>query len=260
MPYVSQIEAAPGHPGANSYVTVEEAEAYFSTRYPKPAAWDRVSGAVDEILERKERALISASRMIGTQAFGAPRSSSGRGEPSRIPVRPFSEAMGWVRPQGLFFPAEGQPFLTGKADSGEEDKLIDASLAGTRYPDGYFTGAGLHVIAGANAHQARLVTEFAAATGTLTVAVEFADAIDSTTSYFLLWPLDQALKQATCEQVLYLLEGANFSALDEAAKGVTDQRVTGLQSTMQRVGASGLLSFRARALLARLLSHQVAIR
>ena len=179
MSYTSQIEAAPGHPGANSYVTVDEAENYFASRYPKPAAWfcggHHQNGVPDpdEILEKKERALISASRMIGTQAFG---------------VRPFSEAMGWIKPQGLFFPAEGHPFLTGKADSGDEETVVDQSLAG-EYPDGYFVGAGMHVIAGANIHQARLVTDFEAATGALTVSPAFPEATDPSTSYFLIWPL-----------------------------------------------------------------------
>jgi len=231
----SMIDAAPASPGANSYATVEQADAYMETRFPRPVAWEDAPGSEEEVLESKERALITASRMIDSLPL--------RG-------RPLRDALGWTQRQGLFFPESRHPYLTGTADSGDTETLVDGNLAGTRFTDGFFAGGAIHVVMGANLHEVRRVAAFEAETGTLTVSPAFPEAIDSSTVFYLAWPLDPKIVAAACEQALYLIEGASFEALDEAAKGRTDHRIGNLAVGLRRVGADGFLCARTRALLA----------
>lgn len=69
----------------------------------------------------------------------------------------------------------------GTADSGDATSIIDAKLK--QYPDDFFNGGEVTIIAGANEGESRRVSDFARATGDITVDVDFPAVIDTTSRY-----------------------------------------------------------------------------
>lgn len=101
------IEATAGSETANSFVTLDEAEAYFAERLDV-AAWTAADDAT------KERALVMATRMLerlrwhgarasAAQALGWPRAGAPGAEDGTIPPviqqAQCEEALAWLRPE-----------------------------------------------------------------------------------------------------------------------------------------------------------------
>ena len=93
-----------------------------------------------------------------------------------------------VREEDLFIKAPGLErnrvtLINGKADSGTTTTLVDAQLK--QQPDDWWTGGTIAIVSGTNEGGRRDVSDFAMATGTVTVGTAFPAAIDNTDYYRL---------------------------------------------------------------------------
>lgn len=207
------INSILGHSAQNSYVSVTNADAYFAlhTEYD---AW--AQGTSDT----KPRALITASRRIdglklrGSMLFpGGPTTlgdALSYGPESMTPIS---------GKQGLQWPIYEQGFVTGTADSATATTLVDASLIlPNQFQDDYWIGGSIRITDGTDQWDHREITDFVAATGTLTVAGWTATP-DTTSTYILIPPLPWDFTAAVCEQALLELQGVTTQRAIRIAQG-----------------------------------------
>ena len=198
------VQAILGHPQANSYLTLAQAEAYILERMDV-ADWTAQADA-----DAKNRLLITASREIDQlMLFGR---------------RIFFED---VYKQALRFPVYRHNLdfwlrTTGTADSGSATTLVDATLIDTTsYRDDLFIGGALLITSGTGKYTAHeTVTDFDVTTGTVTFA-DCGSTLDSTSVYDLIGPLPEDFKLAILEQALFLASGNAVARAQMVADGVT---------------------------------------
>lgn len=179
---VSSINAIPTHVLANSYVTVAEADQYFSDRL---AATDWTGASADD----KARALLEATRRVDAFRF-------------------FNERYRRNPDQALQFPRNDVRTFAAGVDSASATTIVDDAFAGKAdiYPDDYFIGWAIEFRSGAHKGTVVLVTDFAASTGTFTFAT-LGSAPSAGDSVAIIEKVPRNVKLACFEIAAWLLGG-----------------------------------------------------
>lgn len=191
------INSTLGHWDQNSYLSVSEADDYFSN-HPDSARWTGFASAT------KQAALIQASRILDT----VPRWRGGK-DPlfSEEPYR-----------QAMDLPVYTHAHSSLTATGGTTTTIVCSTLANqANYRDDIFNGGAVRVTGGTNIYAHSAITDFSAATGTLTIADEQDAAFDSTSEFTLVWPLHKNYMAAVAEFALEIAIGNWDAAANEAA-------------------------------------------
>ena len=176
------LVTTPAAPTSDSYVSVADATAYFLAR-EDAESWNDLTTDPD-----RERALKNATRDLD---------------------RLFSQVSSGVSliDQSLEWPWNDVQ-IPCTADSGSTTTAVCDVFALTSYPDDYFNGGAIWVYDSGNVapefEAPKLISDFVRLTGTFTFAA-FTAAIANGNSLEIFPPPPRWLKNATCEQALFLL-------------------------------------------------------
>ena len=234
-------------PSSDSYVSLIEANEYIANR-PDATNWNNSDYRERERLLRQSTIDIDILRFKGGKMF-----NGGLGRDSALGLFPvpttslldlFDQGI-----QRLQFPRDWHEYYTGHPDSGTTTTLVDANFALLPREDDYFKYGAIYVMDGTNKGEFREVSAYAKSTGTFTLSTAFSSAIDTTSYYLILSPLDRYVKYAVVEQGLYLsnnLETKAYMQWKDAgivARTIGDASIKfsdGVKSSIDRVG--GFLS------------------
>lgn len=227
-------------PTANSLATVAEADAYFANIYGR-ADWATLGN------DAKAQLLITATTHIEMQSFVG-----------RKIMERYSDV---GQEQALSFPRWSQgrqrhgycPFTCAPASTATS--IIGTALANLTYlPDDYFNYGSVVITGGALQGQARSVSDFASATGTLTVATF--GAAPGEVSAVAIDPITDDIKWACFEQAWYIYQvGDPNASRDAMNQGLVEMSIEGalrqvFRGRAQGTGASpGVLGSACRDLL-----------
>jgi len=192
-----EFNAVLGHWDQNSYISEEEANAYFGgTGYhPEKTLWDSKTDSV------KRGLLIEASRRLDAYMPFAPNSV---GNSTNYYY------YGTPRPQAMSLPLSTNLVVTGMADSGSISTLVASDLAdAATYSKPDIQYGSIRITAGTGIYQSSWISDFSVSTGTITLSPALATAIDSTSEYTLLYPLALYKRNAVMEFAIVLARG-NF--------------------------------------------------
>ena len=191
------IDTTGGSPSANSYVTLTEAGTYFEQDYAfqEDINWSSLATSL------RESVLVTATRQID-----APRFRGTRLFPHGSAVLREGEAMG--PEQGLAFPRDAHPYLTGVAsDTSTATVLRDETLARPSvYPDDFFRGGSVYIRKGSNRFRIRAIQSYQPQAGEANLATAFPEALDSSSAYQLLYPIPSSVKRAQLAQAQAVLD------------------------------------------------------
>ena len=192
-----------GHPESESLVDISAADGY-ATNHPAAAIWSVLSEA------QKETLLVTASRHVAACPLTAP---------------PLLTRINTPLAQGLPVPTAEHKHRFGTSDDGTSTTLVDMALGD--YPDDLFNLGAVTILEGSGEGQWATVTDFEAATGTLSLSPAMTVAPDTTSRYLLIWPLPRLAQGAVIEQALHLAGGVNLDLLDEVSMGIASQSLGG---------------------------------
>jgi len=174
------FNATLGHWEQTSFVSVAEADAYFSAHI-ETSVWAAYSTAV------KQQVLSMASRVLDKVELFAPQNIS-----RLYASGPYAQALG--------LPLSGHQMASGTADSGSTTTIVCSTFADPMtYRDDLFNYGAVRITAGTNIYEHKPITDFAVATGTITVGEAFTAAIDSTSIFEVIYPLTIHEREAVCE-------------------------------------------------------------
>jgi len=197
------LNTTPTHPQADSYLTIAEADAILASR-TNISDWTALTDAQKEALLKLATNQIDSYRFFNNKVY--PRAANYRDE------------------QALQFPRDKNHMPSGVVDSVTSTTLVDDALANnSQLPDDYFIGWAVVIKEGAGKGQTVTVTDFASATGTITVAA-WTTTPDTTSQYLLVPEIPRKVKLATAEQALYLVKGGGDRARLQA-EGVTEYKI-----------------------------------
>lgn len=211
------LTTTPTHPDADSYVTLAEATALLANR-SDVTEWAALTD------DQKEALLKLATQHVDTLRF--------------FHKKVYRVAQDYRREQNLEFPRDNHHMPAGVVDSATSTTIVDDALANLQnYPDDYFNGWAVVIKEGTGKGQVVKVTDFAMATGTLTV--ETMSTVPDTTSQYRLVPeIPEKVKRAVVEQAIYISKGGGDRARLQA-EGVTEYKIGDL---MEKFGGSSMRS------------------
>jgi len=197
------LNIIPTHPDADSYLSVTEADAILADR-SNVSDWTALSSA------QKEALLKLATKHIDTLRF--------------FNEKVYKTAADYRREQALQFPRNDEHMPAGIVDSATTTTLVDDALANNQaMPDDYFIGWAVVIKEGTGRGQIVQITDFASATGTITVAA-WSTQPDNTSQYRLVPKIPLKVKNAAAEQALYLVKGGGERARLQA-EGVLEYKI-----------------------------------
>lgn len=224
------LTVTPTDPNADSYVSVTEADAYLVDR-TDIASWTALTTA------QKEQLLRMATRQIDSMRF--------------FHTKMYHQAMDYRLEQALKFPRSNQKSLTGVVDSATTNTIVcDDLVDEINYPNDYWNNGAIVIISGTGKGQVKLITDFVASTGTVTISGEWTTTPDTTSNFRIIKEIPLEVKHATIEQALYIVNGGGKRASLQA-EGVTSYTIGDLSETFAGAGGSGevKLCFEANSLL-----------
>jgi len=237
-------------PNSDSYISLVEANEYIANR-PDATNWNNSDYKERERLLRQATIDIDILRFKGNRMF-----NGGLGSRSVLGLFPvptlsildlFEDGI-----QRLQFPRDWHEYYTGHPDSGSTTTLVDTNFTLLPREDDYFKYGAIYVLDGTNEGEFREISAYSKSTGTFTVSTAFSSALDSTSYYLILSPIDRYVKYAVVEQGLYLsnnLETKTYLQWRDAgisARSIGDVSIKfsgGAKSSIDRIG--GFLSSEA---------------
>lgn len=223
------LNTTPSHPQADSYVTVSEADAYLNNR-TDVSNWDALSN------DQKEAILKMATKQIDTLRFFNKKVV-------RYPV--------WCRDeQELQFPRTGGKSRSGVVDSAGSNYFIDSARANqSNEPDDLWNDGAVIIIEGTGRGQTKKISDFNSSTGKITIDENWTTNPDNTSQYKIIEKLPQKLKDAVCEQALFITNGGNEKS-QLASQGITSYSIGDLKESFAEGRLDKLrVSVEAKALL-----------
>lgn len=172
---VSTIISTPAHPQANSFVSIAEAEQYFSDLFGTHT-WDSASN------DQKQQALIEATRIINAERFFYDI------------LKSYTQRLKWPRTNARRF--------TGSPTSATNNTMTDTQLVNDRtMPDDYWNYGTIWFYneGDDNFNQYYLITDFDSSTGVVTIDGTFSSVPDTSESYELIQEIPPEIKWAVCE-------------------------------------------------------------
>jgi len=237
-------------PNSDSYISLAEANVYIANR-PDATNWNNSDYRERERLLRQATIDIDILRFKGNKLFGG-----GGGSGSTLGLFPvptlstldlFAEGI-----QRLQFPRDWHEYYTGYPDSGTTTTLVDSNFTLLPREDDHYKYGAIYIMDGTNTGQFREISAYSKSTGTFTVGTAFTSALDSTSSYLILAPIDRYVKYAIVEQGLYLsnnletktyLQWRDAGIVSRSIGDVSIKFADGVKSSIDRVG--GFLSSEA---------------
>jgi len=176
-------------PSSNSYVTLEEANDYIRNKRGHDNVWDTLSD------EGKKRILIEATREIDIFNFNGER---------------------YYEMQALSFPRDDHEVEDGNCSVCTTTSFRDAELYDTTYGkkwDNYWKYGSVHITSGTPVNEIRNISLSNNTNGSITVDTAFSSSPTTNSEYIVFAPIDDNVKNAQCEQVLYIVDNSNIETL-----------------------------------------------
>jgi len=181
-----------GDPGANSWATLREADAYIKSTRGHSDVWDSSS------MEGRKRVLIQATRDLSK--FNFTKDS-------------------YYENQALPFPDTSHDIVTGNcATPFSVSGFTNSNLYSTTYGnemanDNFWKYGTVHITTGTPLEEVRNVNTSSGSTGAITLLTDFSATPSADTGFTIFYPLDEKIKYAQIEQSLSILESSKADAL-----------------------------------------------
>lgn len=196
------LNAKLGDPEANSYVTLQEANNYIRNVRGHSSTWDLLS------TEGKKRLLIEAAREMDRLNFIGSK---------------------YYDFQAMEFPRDDHEKVQGTVASPITiNSFANTNLSRSTYgkrrsnADAWKYGS-VHITNGTPLYDIRMVNTFSVVTDVVTMVNDFTATPSSSARFIAFEPLDQEIKDAQCEQALFIID--NTSSDDLAAYGIIAKEV-----------------------------------
>jgi hypothetical protein len=171
----------------NSYVSLSQAEDYFSNRN-NSTDWDALATTA------KESLLIEAARDL--ERFNYIKEK-------------------YYDTQNLSFPFEDHTAVTGNCGTPiTNTSFRHTQLYSTTYnkiPEDYWKYGTVHITSGTPVRDTRIISESNVTTGSITVASAFTATPTENTKFLVLAPLPDEVYDAQCEQAIFILDNSGIS-------------------------------------------------
>lgn len=202
------LNTIPADKDADSYISIAEADTYFSDFYYGDTVWTAATTAL------KEQALKMATKIIDRFRF-------------------FHEK--FDDEQRLAHPRSNIETAASTASSGDTTHLTASIFANLiQYPDDYWNYGCIKIIYGTNRFEKRQIKDFIRSTGQFETLTAFSSAIDSTSQFQAIKEIPRPIKHAQAEIALWIIKGDNKgSRAALQAEGVKSFSVGGLSETFE---------------------------
>ena len=179
-----------GDMNTNSYVTVTEANTYIRKKYGHDSRWDTLT------TEGKKAVLVEAAREIDSYNF-------------------INEK--YYESQSMQFPRSDHTIVTGNCAAtitatAFKHTSLKSSTYGT-YPTNYWTYGTCHITVGTPVYDIRNIARSNVITGHVAMDTAFTATPTTNTQFIIFSPLFKEVKDAQCEQALYILESQHAETL-----------------------------------------------
>lgn len=230
------INSKLGDVSQNSYVTISQANTYFTNRR-NVTNWTSLTAT------NKEIALIQAARELDRYRFYGDR---------------------YYESQGMQFPRDDHEIVTGNCASPiTATSFTHANLYSSTYstmPSNYWKDGSIHITSGTPVRDTRLISSSSVSNGAVVASPSFS-ATPTTNSQFIIFkPIYKDIQDAQCEQALYLIENNKMEALSEyKAMGVNTVKIGDAMVTFTDGYASLSLTPIAKKLLLKFIEKSLRV-
>jgi len=237
-----QFNAKLGDSTANSYVNLEEATKYIKSSFYHPDQWDNLT------FEGRKRVLIQAAKDIDALNY--------KGSP-------------YFTSQRLAFPRADHEIYEGTASINTATKctLRGTNLYSSAYneiPNDYFKYGTVHIDRGNNFRQTRYISSSTASKaggyGEVTVSSPFSSNVVASDHFIIFKPLYQEIKDAQCEQAMFIIANEFYKYADYTHAGIGYIRTGDLGISFKNPSKSlpgYKVCFKSRRLLGRYLRKSI---
>lgn len=227
-----------GSSGANSYVTLTEANTYIKNKYGHDSKWDTFSP------EGRRRILVEAAKEIDSFSFIGQK---------------------YYDSQALEFPRNDHDVITGNCgtpitiNSFRNTSLYSSTYG--KYPTNYWQYGTCHITSGTPVNDISNISKSNVLNGSITLETNLTATPTTNTQFKIFSPLYQEVKDAQILQALYIVENSNAEALqmyrDLGARSVTigNVSVDFNEGGSEKVALSSL----SRKLLSRFIRKNIKI-
>lgn len=181
-----ELIPALGAENQNSYVSLQEANEYVKSNFYHPDQWDNLS------FEGRRRLLTQAAKDIDILNY---------------------KGKLYYKTQPLAFPRNHNETFSGTASPVSASSLRGNNLYSSTYnkiPNNYFKGGTVHITRGAHRAEVKYIDSSTASPsggfGQINTASTFTSIVVASDTYLIFTPLDQLIKDAQCEQAMWLIE------------------------------------------------------
>ena len=222
-----------GDSDANSYVTIEEANKYIKSNFYHPDQWDNLT------FEGRKRVLIQAAKDIDALNY--------KNKP-------------YYTSQKLQFPRADHEIYEGTAsiNTATMITLRGTNLYSSAYndiPDNYFKYGTVHIDRGNNFRQTRYISSSTASKsggyGEVVVSPPFDSNVAASDHYIVFKPLYQEIKDAQCEQAIFIIANEFYKYADYTHAGIGYIRTGDLGVSFKDKKLGNKICFKAKRLLGR---------
>jgi hypothetical protein len=227
-----------GHTEQNSYVTILQANNYFSRRRDV-TEWEALQP------DEREEALIQAARDLDSFDYTGDK---------------------YYRSQGLAFPRRDHRYvISGNCgtpitiNSFRHSSLFSSTYG--RYPTSYWKYGTVHITNGTPQYDVVNIASSNVTNGSITTAEDFSAIPNTNTSFRIFAPIDRKIQWAQYEQALYLIKNKDIKTIQNM-KELGVKRVEIGRARMDFTdGAMGRITIapQARKLISRWLRKHVSI-
>lgn len=183
------INSKVADPNQNSYVTINEVNTYMNYRY-STSNWDNLT------VSDKEAVIIQSAKDLD--------------------VFNFVDDI-YYDAQGLSFPRSSHETVAGNVGTPITlSTFRHSNLYSTTYmkiPDDYWEQGSCHITSGTPVRDIRRITGSDASNGEITVATDFSATPTTNTEFRVFAPIDKNIKDAQCEQILFIVNNPNFETI-----------------------------------------------
>lgn len=186
------LNANLGDPSANSYVTLQEANNYIRNVRGHSSTWDLLS------VEGKKRLLIEAARDVDRLNFIGEK---------------------YYDFQALEFPRDDHEKVQGTCASPitiisfANTNLSRTTYGKTRSNDDSWKYGSVHITNGTPLNDIRMINTSVVSTDVITMVTNFTATPNTSTSFIAFEPLDKEIKDAQCEQALFIIDNTSSDEL-----------------------------------------------
>jgi len=231
------INAKLGDSAQDSYVTLAYAEAYFTNRR-NITTWSNLTTS------EKEAVLKQASRDIDIHNFIGKK---------------------YYESQSMEFPRDDYTVVIGKCatpitTTSFRNSNLYSSTYGV-YPTNYWQYGCVHITEATPLGDTRTISYSNSVNGSITVDTAFTATPTENTSFLIFEPLPKEIRDATCEQALFILDNTNIDSLQTYQTLGAEQVKIGDVAVTFKTGTSSKIAIApvARRLLSKWIKKTITI-